>query len=206
MTRVIMGVTIAVSVIQFLDPGAWYRLFDVLALGNAQTMAGDWWRLFTVVLLHAGFTHVLFNMWALYVLGPQIEREVGPLPYLSLYLATAAAGSALAVLLGSPRDVTVGASGAIFGLFGVWLASAFRRRRTVAGRAILNQLGVLLLINAAIPFLIPNVSWEGHFGGLVAGFGIGWVWTKLRGAEAAGLRIATSTAVAVVSVFAVYLL
>lgn len=205
-TSVIMGVTIAIQVLYYLDVSLWARIGDALALGNAATSAGQWWRLFTVVLIHAGFTHLLFNMWALYVLGPQVEREVGPGPYLALYLSCAAAGSALAVVLGNPRDVTVGASGAIFGLFGVWLASAYRRRRTRAGRAMFNQFVVLLAINAAIPLFIPNVSWEGHLGGLVAGFGIGYLWSRLRGPNAAALRMASAAAVAVVSVAAVYLL
>jgi membrane associated rhomboid family serine protease len=82
----------------------------------------------------------------------------------------------------------------------VWMASAIRRRNTMAGRAILNQLGFLLLINAAIPLFVPRVSWQGHLGGLLAGFLIGWVWAELRGPNAARMRSLVAGAVAVVAV------
>ena len=203
-TSGIIGVTVALAALRFLSIDAWEPIAELFALANFLVADGEWWRMFSVVLVHAGgITHILFNMWALYVLGPQIEREVGPAPFLALYLSTAAAGSAFAFHLGDITDVSVGASGAIFGLFGIWMASAVRRRNTMAGRAILNQLGFLLLINAAIPFFIRNVSWQGHLGGLVAGFAIGWAWSQLRGPNAAVLRVASAAGVAVVAVLSV---
>jgi rhomboid protease GluP len=199
-----MGVTVAIAALRFLSVSAWEPIFQATALANLLVANGEWWRMFTVVLVHAGgITHILFNMWALYTLGPQIEREVGAGPFLALYLSTAAAGSAFAFHLGDLSDVSVGASGAIFGLFGIWLASAVRRRNTRVGRAILNQLGFLLLINAAIPFFIRNVSWQGHLGGLVAGFALGWTWSQLRGDNAGLLRTLSAVAVAAVSVISV---
>lgn len=156
----------------------------------------------TVVLVHANLTHILFNMLALYNLGPQIERELGGLRLVSLYVASAAAGSAFAFLLGRPEDFGVGASGAIFGLFGLWLASAVRRRSTAYGRALLSQLGVVLAINAAIPFLVRNVSWQAHLGGLLAGFVIGQVWSRSR---SLGVHLASAALVLAFS-FAVPLL
>lgn len=203
-TSGIIGVTVAIAALRFLSVSAWEPIFQATALANFMVADGEWWRMFTVVLVHAGgITHILFNMWALYALGPQIEREVGAGPFLALYLSTAAAGSALAFHLGDISDVSVGASGAIFGLFGIWMASAVRRRNTMAGRAILNQLGFLLLINAAIPFFIRNVSWQGHLGGLIGGFVIGWAWSGMRGQNAKLLRSLSAAAVAVVSVLSV---
>ena len=205
-TSGIIGVTVAVAVLRFLSVAAWEPIFEATALANFLVAEGEWWRMFTVVLVHAGgITHILFNMWALYALGPQIEREVGAGPFLALYLSTAAAGSAFAFHLGDFSDVSVGASGAIFGLFGIWMASAVRRRNTMAGRAILNQLGFLLLINAAIPLFIRNVSWQGHLGGLIGGFVIGWAWSEMRGPNAKRLRMLSAGAVAVVSVLSVLL-
>lgn len=204
-TSSIIGITAAIAVLRFLAQPMWEPIFEATALANFLVADGEWWRMFTVVLVHAGITHILFNMWALYALGPQIEREVGAGPFLALYLSTAAAGSAFAFHLGELDDVSVGASGAIFGLFGIWLASAVRRRNTMAGRAILNQLGFLLLINAAIPLFIRNVSWQGHLGGLVAGFLIGWAWSGLRGTNAKLLRVLSAMAVAGVSVLSVLL-
>ncbi|MEX1249529.1 MAG: rhomboid family intramembrane serine protease, partial [Acidimicrobiia bacterium] len=82
---------------------------------------GEWWRIFTAALLHASVTHILFNMWALWVLGPQVERGVGVGPYLAMLIASAGVGGSIAFHFGGPFDIGVGASGAIFGLFGVWL-------------------------------------------------------------------------------------
>jgi membrane associated rhomboid family serine protease len=83
------------------------------------------------------------------------------------------------------------------------MASAVRRRNTAVGRAILNQLGFLLLINAAIPFFIRNVSWQGHLGGLIAGFVIGWTWSRYRGPTATLQRIAAAAGVAIAAVLSV---
>ena len=178
-------------------------LVRALAQVNAAVAVGEWWRIFSAALLHASFTHILFNMWALWVLGPQVERAVGPGPYLALYLASAGIGGALAFHLGGPFDVGVGPSGEIFGLFGVWLHWGLRRRNTVQGRAILNQMGFLLFINAAIPFLIPNISWQAHLGGLIAGFLISEAWHRIRGPRTNAARTAVALAVAVLAIIAV---
>ena len=181
-------------------------VFEALAQSNAAVAEGEWWRLFTPILLHSGITHILFNMWALWVLGPQIERGVGSWPFASLYLASAGVGGAFAFFLGGPNDWAVGASGAIFGLFGVWVHWALRRRNTMYGQALLRQIGFLLLINAAIPFMVPNIAWEAHLGGLIAGFAIGEVWSRLQGPNAERLRTVTGLAVAALAAVSVLFL
>lgn len=168
---------------------------------NSLVGEGEWWRLFTPILLHAGIAHILFNMWALWVLGPQIERGVGTWPFVAAYLASAAAGGAFMFVLGSPQDVAVGASGAIFGLFGIWVNWAVRRRNTMYGRALLRQIGFLLLLNAALPLIIPGIAWEAHLGGLVAGFVIGELWSRARNETARVAVAAAMAGLAVVSVF-----
>lgn len=201
-----LTVTLIVVSIAFLlldSLGLRDTLIENLAQVNAAVGVGQWWRIFTAALLHASFTHILFNMWALWVLGPQIERGVGPAPFLALYIAAAGVGGAVAFHFGGPFDVGVGASGAIFGLFGVWLNWALRRRNTAQGRAILSQMGFLLLINAAIPFLIPGISWQAHLGGLIAGFLISEAWSRLRGPRTDALRVAVAVVVAVLAVVSV---
>jgi membrane associated rhomboid family serine protease len=84
----------------------------------------------------------------------------------------------LAFLLSSPGQVAVGASGAIFGLFGAWLAASWVNRDTPQGRAGLSQFGMLLLINLALPLFIPNIAWQAHMGGLVAGLLVGFSWAR----------------------------
>ncbi|GIH75243.1 rhomboid family intramembrane serine protease [Planobispora longispora] len=128
----------------------------------------EWWRLITGAFLHSplssgGFalTHILFNMWALYAIGPELERRLGSARFLALYLLSALGGS-VAVYLLSAAPV-VGASGAIYGLFGALF---------VVGRRLgYDVRGVIWLIglNVVITFTIPGISWQGHLGGLVIG-------------------------------------
>jgi len=197
---------LAAAVAMFVFTGlgdASNQWFQDLAQFNQAVAAGQWWRIFTVVLLHASFSHLLFNMWALWALGPQIERGVGTGPFVGLYIASAGVGGAFAFHLGGILDAGVGASGAIFGIFGVWLSWAFHRRGTATGRAMLGQLGFLLLINAALPILIPNISWQAHLGGLLCGLLIGEAWDRIKGANAVQMRTAVTFVVAVAAVVSV---
>ena len=205
MTTGIVGVTVAIFLLTFAFSGVGDELVGRLAMWNRGVAAGQWWRMFTVVLLHANFMHILFNMWALWVLGPQIEREAGGPRFVALYLAAAGVGSAFAFHLGSPADVGVGASGAIFGLFGVWLAGAVRHRRTAYGRYLLSQLLFLLAINAALPLLIRGISWQAHLGGLVAGYVIGDLWARMGRGRALALYLIVPVSLAVLAVVSVAL-
>ncbi len=173
---------------------------------NLAVAFGQWWRAITHAFLHArpneglGFTHILFNMYALYIFGPPLERDVGSVPFLMLYLASALGGGAAYYLL-EPTGQSVGASGAIFGLFGAWLAASYRGRHTAAGRANLNQLLVLLAINAALGFTPGlSIAWQGHLGGLIAGFAIGMIWSapRVRGTNAG--RTVAAVAVGLVAI------
>jgi membrane associated rhomboid family serine protease len=183
------------------------ELVRMFAQINVLVAEGDWWRIFTVVLLHGSLMHILFNMWALYVLGPQIERGVGTWPFVTLYLASAGVGGAFAywfdVWDGGPEQIAVGASGAIFGLFGIWLSWALHRRNTIQGRALLTQLIVLLAINAGIAFIYRNISWQAHLGGLIAGFVIGEIWSRIQGPNAQAMRAWVGVAVAVLAALSV---
>jgi len=171
---------------------------------NLWVEQGELWRLVTPVLLHASLTHILFNMWALWVLGPQIERGVGTGPFVGAYLASAAMGGAFMFVMGGlDAPAAVGASGAIFGLFGIWANWAVRRRDTMHGRALLRQIGFLLLLNAALPFIIRGIAWEAHLGGLIAGFVIGELWSRARNETA---RVAVTVAIAALAVLAVLVL
>lgn len=138
--------------------------------------AGEWWRIFTSAFVHAGLLHILFNMYALYLFGPILEQMYGHLEYAVLYLLCAVGGSVLTILV-DPQQLAVGASGAIFGLFG--LAFVVSRRHHVAttrqARALLNQAGTLLVINLVFTFAVPGISWTGHVGGLIVGAVLGFL-------------------------------
>lgn len=130
---------------------------------------GEWYRLITAAFLHVplsqgtfGITHILFNMWALWVLGPQLEQVLGRLRFTVLYLLSALGGNVLLFLV-DPGQPALGASGAIFGLFAAFFVIG--RRLGVDTRGI----AFLIVINLMFTFTFSGISWEGHIGGLATG-------------------------------------
>ena len=194
----LMGLTVAVFVAGFLSPEIDQWLFENLALVNFLVADGEWYRIFTAALLHGGIMHIFFNMYALYLFGPRLEQQVGSTAFAALYVASAGVGSAVSYLLGPPLQVSVGASGAIFGLFGAWLFVAWKMRATPGGRSMFNQLFVLLAINLALPVLVPGIDWRAHMGGLLAGIGIAWLWSLFAVGRPNARTIRTVIAAAVV--------
>jgi membrane associated rhomboid family serine protease len=150
-------------------------LVEKLLIYRPDVMAGEWWRIFTSAFVHLGIAHIAFNMIALNLFGPLIEEMYGHVEYLVIYLLCAAGGSVL-TLIAAPDQAAAGASGAIFGLFG--LAFVVPRRHRVAttpqARAMLGQAGTLLAVNLAFTFAIPGISWTGHVGGLLVGLLLGF--------------------------------
>jgi membrane associated rhomboid family serine protease len=145
-------------------------------LVNGQLVAaGEWWRLITSAFLHLGLLHIAFNMYALWLFGPIIEQLYGHVEYGLLYVLCALGGSVLTILL-QPDSFAAGASGAIFGLFGLAFVVS-RRRHLLLGpqaRAILSQVGTLLVLNLFITFIAASrISWTGHLGGLLVGAALG---------------------------------
>jgi membrane associated rhomboid family serine protease len=158
---------------------------------------GEWWRGLTSAFLHGGVMHILFNMYFLYIFGPRLEQQVGSITFSGLYLASAAGGSVASYLFAPEYQLGVGASGALFGLFGAWLYAAYRQRGSAAGNAMFNQLGGILLLNMALPFFLPNIDWRAHAGGLIAGVVVAFLWEQLAAGRpnARALRIGISYAV-----------
>lgn len=192
-TMFLMASAIVVYVLGALSPELNDRIFENFALFPRRVEQGDWWLLATTAFLHSGLFHILFNMWALYVLGPGIERQVGSIPFAGLYLASALLGSVFFVATNS--GPAVGASGAVFGLFGTWLAGAWKHRHTAAGRANLQGIGLILALNVFIAFAEPRIAWEAHLGGLVAGFLITVAWQQVGKTERVRTLIAFGAAV-----------
>jgi membrane associated rhomboid family serine protease len=126
---------------------------------------GEWYRLLSGGFLHAGLLHLGFNMFALFILGRLLEPAIGTPRFLALYLASLFAGAFGALALSDPITTTVGASGAVFGLFG----AAFVIARGRGLDTIASELGFLLLINLALTFGISGISIGGHLGGLAGG-------------------------------------
>jgi len=135
---------------------------------------GEWWRLITAAFLHLGALHILFNMYALWLFGPIMEQMYGHVEFAVIYVLCALGGNVLTILA-APDQPALGASGAIFGLFGLAFVVS-RRRHLLLGpeaRAMLSRVGTLLVLNVIITFSVPNISWTGHLGGLAVGAVIG---------------------------------
>lgn len=198
---------IGVNLVLYLIGRAGPDLSDRLFLEGAQIPvlvdAGEWWRGITAMFLHADIAHVAFNMWALYLFGPALERRFGSVSFASLYLASGLGGSALYHLLGR-QAAAIGASGAIFGLMGALIVTLYPHRHTRMGRAIFPQLMLLLAINLALPAVIPNIAWEAHLGGLVAGGLVAAAWDRIpvSGRAAIPRRVSVALVVVVIAICA----
>ena len=140
-------------------------LINDYGLIGASVGNGETYRLLTSGFLHAGFMHIAFNMIALYFLGRILEPSVGTVRFLMIYFASLLAGSFGAILLSSNIAITVGASGAVFGLFAATFIIAYGRGLGNVAR----ELGLILGINLLLTFTISGISIGGHLGGLIGG-------------------------------------
>ncbi|MFN8122716.1 MAG: rhomboid family intramembrane serine protease [Thermoleophilia bacterium] len=140
------------------------RIVNDGAVWAAPVADGEVWRLVTSGFIHASFFHILFNMWALWVLGGALESWIGPRRLMIIFASSVLWGSAGAILL-SPDSPTVGASGGVFGLMGALLVMSRQRGMDFMSSGI----GVVLLLNLGITFAIPGISIGGHLGGLAGG-------------------------------------
>jgi membrane associated rhomboid family serine protease len=146
---------------QFSNGG---KLIHDAGLRGPEIADGDWWRVITGGFLHAGFLHLLLNMYVLYVAGSILEPGIGTPRFLGIYFVSLIAGS-LGALIVDPNTVTVGASGAIFGLMAAVIVVA--RGRGVEQLA--SQFGLFVVLNLVLTFSIPGISIGGHIGGLIGG-------------------------------------
>lgn len=152
------------------NPGG--TLFAKWVLFGPAVANGDWWRLITAAFLHANLLHIGLNMLALVWLGAPVERYLGHFQYLALYIVSGLAGSAGA-LITTPTGITVGASGAIFGILGALLIIEYQATGNVAGQAF-----TLIAINLLFSFTMSGISVGGHIGGLIGGIGAALALTR----------------------------
>lgn len=133
---------------------------------------GEIYRLLTACFVHANFLHIFFNMYALYYIGPMVEKYYGKLKYLLIYLGSGIMGSLFSVVLSN--NVSIGASGAIFGLFGSMLYFGYKYRATLDG-FVRSGIIPVLFINLILGFIVPNIDVYGHIGGLVCGLLLSYI-------------------------------
>lgn len=143
--------------------------------------AGDYYRLITSAFLHAGLLHLIFNNYALYVIGSQLESFLGKAKFLIIYLVSAICGSLMSMLFSD--GISVGASGAIFGLLGSLLYFGYNYR-VYLGTVLKSQIIPLIILNLVIGFITPGIDNAAHIGGLLGGLGM---------TMALGIKYKTST-------------
>lgn len=205
-TYVLMGLIVVAYALQWVTgqslTAAW--VLDPRVVG-AQP-----WRLVTSAFLHspASILHILFNLYALYIFGPGLEAFLGRARFIALYLLSAVGGSLgvlalyhLAIITDGAiitatggfiqPSLALGASGAIFGLMGAYLAL----RRAIG--VDLGQLVIVIGINVVIGFLAPNIAWEAHFGGLAIGFLVALVYLRTRRPDQRRTQVIGVAAIAV---------
>ena len=166
------------------------------ALSGSFVADGEWWRLLTSGFLHAGLFHLFLNMFILYILGGLLEPAIGKVRFGLIYLVALLSGSFGALLL-SPDALTLGASGAVFGLMGA--AVVVMRSRGI--NPMESGIGMLILLNLGITFLVPGISIGGHVGGLIGGALAAYVLFELgsRARMPAGAVNALAAAVGLVA-------
>jgi membrane associated rhomboid family serine protease len=186
-SKTLIGINVAVMVISVVTGGSravagggWGGLLggntpltDALAvIGNAPyyaggpahgVAAGEWYRLFTAMFVHYGVLHLLLNMYALWILGRDLERVLGPLRFTALYLLAGLGGNVAAYLFTAPNAATAGASTAVFGLMAAIFVILKRLNLSVA------PILPVIIINVIFTFTIANISVAGHLGGLAVG-------------------------------------
>ncbi|GHH05395.1 rhomboid family intramembrane serine protease [Streptomyces lanatus] len=174
LTKILIGINLAVFIAVKTSTSL---LNDLVLLGSwppapfnptEGVAEGEYWRLITSMFTHEAIFHIAFNMLSLWWLGGPLEAALGRARYLALYFCSGLAGSALTYLLAAPNTASLGASGAIFGLFGA--TAVLMRRLQYDMRPII----ALLVINLILTFGWSNIAWQAHIGGLVAGVIIGY--------------------------------
>ncbi len=176
-TYVMMGILIAVFVVETLAGGSEQTsvLINLGANVGPLVTTGDYWRLFTANFLHIGLLHIAFNLYALYIVGTEVEMFYGPWRFLVIYLLSGLSGAIASYAF--TYGTSAGASTAVFGLIGT-LFAFFTRNRAVfgeVGRTRLTNLIIVIVINVFYGLSVPEIDMWGHVGGFVGGFILGWL-------------------------------
>ena len=171
---VVTNILIALNVIAFFAvfalSGANLNVLNLLrygALNSVLVQNGEFWRLITAGFLHSGIFHLIFNMYALYIIGTQIENFAGKWKFLAIYFCSMLTASLMSCII-NPNSVSVGASGAIFGLLGALVYFGYHYRLYL-GSVLRNQIIPLILFNLLLGFMVSGIDNAAHLGGLIGG-------------------------------------
>ena len=163
-------------------------LFDLGAMQPIAVAGGQFWRLFTAMFLHAGVLHVALNAYFFWLFGRVVESVFGKTWMLLIYLVAGFLASVASYAFGPVTTLAVGASGAISGVFGAFIAYNYRRRHLTANANNLRMALTVIVLNAVIAFAYRSIDWRAHVGGLIAGFALGYLADDAVPAGSAGSR------------------
>jgi len=187
LTYTIIGINVVLYVITALMSGAvidmdMRTLLTMGALNGTLVVGhGEWWRLFTAMFLHGGMTHILMNMFSLYLIGRGVEMYFEKKAYISIYLFSGLLGGLASLYMHpDPNSVGIGASGAIFGVFGALAGFFLAHRDKIAtqSKAFMKDFGVVLGLNLVLGLSIPSIDVSAHIGGLIVGVVGGFIISK----------------------------
>jgi len=199
-TWTLVAINVAIFLLTWIRPGI---VTDLQMLGY-RVAAGEEYRLITSAFLAPatglnglGFLDLLFNMWALIFVGPALEGFLGRLRFLSVYLLSAVGGGVMFYYLAPPTTAAVGASGAIFGLFGAWFVVSRRLRLDT------RPIAALIAINLVFSFVFSVIAWQDHIGGLLTGGLLTAAYAYAPGRHRAALQMLATIAVVAVLAIAI---
>jgi membrane associated rhomboid family serine protease len=197
-TYTIIGLCLVIYLVQFLTGDTSSPVTTLFWYAPVQT-ASEPWRMLTSIFLHESPLHVLLNMYSLFLVGPALEAMLGRIRYLALFLIAGFGGSVGVLLIATPNVAVLGASGAIFGLFGAYFLIA----RRLGGNA--TQFLVVIVLNLVIGF-IPGfgIAWQAHVGGLITGLAIAFVYLETRARSRRPAQVLLTAGVAVLLIAATY--
>ena len=175
----IVSIIIALNVIVFLltiIPGLGDSILFAGMSVNGLIVQGEWWRVITSMFLHGGFMHMLFNMFSLFLFGPELEKIAGKIRFLTIYFLSGIFGGAATFVTEDAFYASVGASGAIFGIIGAFGALIYYTRHVLPQ---LRQVMLpIIIISIIMTFLQPNINVSAHLGGMATGFLLGLFYFK----------------------------
>ena len=153
-------------------PFSWSKELYYQGFGiNALVAEGEWWRLLTPMFLHIGVMHLLFNMFSLFIFGPELEKITGKARFITIYMLSGIFANIATYFLGGIETAHAGASGAIFGIFGAFGALIYYTKKALPQ---LRQIMLpIIILSVIMTFLQPGVNIIGHISGLIVGFIIG---------------------------------
>ena len=179
----IISIIIFIHILLFLVsslsifPQMW--VYEQLAGVNLFIKEGEWWRLITPIFVHIGFAHLLFNSFSLVLFGPPLEKFLGKLKFIGLYLASGIFANIITYLLKPLTYSHVGASGAIFGLFGFYIAMIMLKNHFIT-RESRQIILPIVVIGVVMTFMQSGINITAHIFGLIGGFIIGWISGKRK--------------------------